>query len=96
MAAYVIVRLNVRNNDWVTEYRPKTTALVEKHGGKFRVRRGKMEKLEGKEALPDGMVVIEFPSLEAAKAWHSDPAYAPLIKLRQSGADAEIVVVEGL
>jgi uncharacterized protein (DUF1330 family) len=96
MPAYVIVRLKVRNNDWVAEYRPKTTALVEKHGGKFLVRRGKMDRLEGKEPLPDGAVVIEFPSIEAAKAWHSDPAYAPLIKLRQSGADAEIMVVEGL
>ena len=96
MAAYVIGRVQVRNSDWVAEYGPKTAALVEKHGGKFLVRRGKMEKLEGKEGLPDVVVVIEFPSMEAAKAWHSDPAYAPMIKLRHTGADAEIMVVEGV
>ena len=96
MAAYVIGRVQVRDSSWVAEYGPKTAALVEKHGGKFLVRRGKMEKLEGKEALPDVVVVIEFPSLEGAKAWYNDPDYAPMIKLRQTGADAEIMVVEGV
>ena len=96
MAAYVIGRVQVRDNSWVAEYGPKTAALVEKHGGKFLVRRGKMDKLEGKEALPDVVVVIEFPSMDEAKAWHNDPDYAPLIKLRQTGADAEIMVVEGV
>ena len=96
MAAYVIGRVQVRNSDWVAEYGPKTAALVEKHGGKFLVRRGKMEKLEGKEGLPDVVVVIEFPSMDQAKAWHSDPDYAPMIKLRQTSADAEIMVVEGV
>ena len=69
---------------------------VEKHGGKFHVRRGKMEKLEGKEALPNEVVVIEFPSMDQAKAWYNDPDYAPMIKLRQTGADAELMVVEGV
>jgi uncharacterized protein (DUF1330 family) len=96
MAAYVIGRVQVRKDDWVAEYRPKTAALVEKHGGKFLVRRGKMEKLEGKETLPTLAVVIEFPSMDKAKAWYNDPDYAPLIKLRQTGADSEMMVVEGL
>ena len=42
------------------------------------------------------MVVIEFPSLENARAWYNDPDYAPLIKLRQTGSEAEIVLVDGL
>lgn len=96
MAAYVIGRVQVRDSSWVTEYGPKTAALVEKHGGKFIVRRGKMEKLEGKEALPNVVVVIEFPSAEKAKAWYNDPDYAPMIKLRQTGSDAELMVVDGV
>ena len=96
MAAYVIGRVQIWNNDWVAEYGPKTAALVEKHGGKFLVRRGKMDKLEGKEALPNVVVVIEFPSMDKAKAWYNDPDYAPLIKLRQTGSDNELMVVEGL
>ena len=96
MAAYVIGRVQVRDNSWVTEYGPKTAALVDKHGGKFIVRRGKMEKLEGKDTLPNVVVVIEFPSMEHAKAWYNDPDYAPLIKLRQTGADTELMVVDGV
>jgi uncharacterized protein (DUF1330 family) len=97
MAAYVIVRvLEVRDTAWRTEYAPKTAALVQKHGGKFLVRGGAKENLEGSGKLPVNIVVIEFPSMEKAKAWHDDPDYAPLIKLRQSGSEAELVLVEGI
>jgi uncharacterized protein (DUF1330 family) len=97
MAAYVIVRvLEMRDTAWLEEYAPKTAALVQKHGGKFLVRGGAKESLEGAGKLPVNIVVLEFPSMEKAKAWHNDPAYAPLIKLRQSGCDAELVLVEGI
>jgi uncharacterized protein (DUF1330 family) len=43
--------------------------------------------------VPNAMFILEFPSVEQAKAWYRDPAYAELIDLRQSGADAEIVLV---
>jgi uncharacterized protein (DUF1330 family) len=97
MAAYVIVRvLEVRDTAWREEYGPKTAALVQKHGGKFLVRGGAKESLEGGGKLPANIVVLEFPSMERAKAWYNDPAYAPLIKLRQSGCEAELVLVEGV
>ena len=97
MAAYVIVRvLEMRDTAWREEYAPKTAALVQKHGGKFIVRGGAKERLEGSGKLPVNIVVIEFPSVEQAKGWYNDPDYAPLIKLRQSGSDAELVLVEGV
>jgi uncharacterized protein (DUF1330 family) len=96
MAAYVIVRvLERRNRDWQAEYSPKTTALVQKHGGKFIVRGGTKEYLEGNGALPLNNHVLKFPSMGNAKAWYNDPDYAPLIKLRQSGSKAELLLVEG-
>ena len=96
MAAYAIGRLQMRDPSWIAEYGPKTAALVTKHGGKFVVRGGKMERLEGKEALPSRVVVLEFPSMEQAKAWYNDPEYAPLIKLRQTGSDLDFILVEGV
>ncbi len=97
MAAYVIVRvLEVRGLAWLAEYRPKTEALVKKHSGKFLAGGGVKESLEGSGKLPSNIVVIEFPSMDHAKAWYNDPEYAPLIKLRQSSASAEIDLVEGL
>jgi uncharacterized protein (DUF1330 family) len=96
MPAYAIGRLMVRDPSWVAEYGPKTAELVKKHGGKYIVRGGAMETLEGSTPLPNVMVVLEFPSMAQARAWYNDPAYAPMIKLRQSGSDLDFVLVEGL
>ncbi len=96
MAAYVIVHLEARSTTWLAEYGPKTAALIEKHSGKYLVRGGTMEGLEGDGELPSTIVDLEFFSMEHAKAWYNDPAYAPMIKVRQSGSTAELVLVEGL
>jgi uncharacterized protein (DUF1330 family) len=96
MPAYAIGRLQMRDPSWLAEYAPKTAALTTKHGGRFAVRGGAMERLEGHGALPSAIVVLEFPSMAQAKAWYNDPAYAPLIKLRQSGSDLDFVLVDGV
>lgn len=95
MAAYVIGMLEVRDPSWRAEYGPKTATLVEKHGGRYVARDG-AEALEGNGKIPDTFVILEFPSVEAAKAWYNDPDYAPMIKLRQTGADGDLVVMEGV
>jgi uncharacterized protein (DUF1330 family) len=96
MAAYAIGRVEMRDPSWLQEYGPKTAALVAQHGGKFLVRGGAMEQLEGTGQLPSVIVVLEFPSMAQAKAWYNDPQYAPLIKLRQTGSDLDLVLVEGV
>ena len=96
MPAYAIGRLQMRDPSWMKEYGPKTAALVEKHGGRYLVRGGKMEQLEGRESLPSAVVVLEFPTMEKAKAWYKDTEYQPMIKLRQGGSDLEFILVEGL
>ncbi len=96
MAAYCIVELNVTDPSWLAEYGPKTQELIDKHGGKYIVRDREAARVEGDSAAPSVVVVLEFPNLEAAKAWHSDPEYQPLIKLRQSGSTGEALIVNGL
>ena len=96
MPAYAIGRLTIRDSSWQAEYGPKTTELVKKHGGTYRVRGGKMARLEGDGDLPDAIVVLEFPSMEQAQAWYNDPEYAPMITLRQTGADLDFVLVDGV
>ena len=96
MAAYAIGRLTMRDPSWLTEYGPKTAELIAKHGGRFVVRGGAMERLEGQGALPSAIVVLGFPTMAAAKAWYNDPAYAPLIKVRQTGSDLDFILVEGV
>ncbi len=95
MPAYAIATVQMRDPFWVEEYRTKIQAVVAKHGGRFLVRGGGMETMEGSAALPSAIVVLEFPSMEHARAWYGDPDYAPLIKLRQGGSDVDIVLVEG-
>jgi uncharacterized protein (DUF1330 family) len=53
----------MRDPSWRQEYGPKTEALVAKYGGKYLVRGGAMERLEGTGQLPSVIVVLEFPSM---------------------------------
>ena len=94
MAASIVAQLDVKNTNWQQEYGPKAGALVQKHGGKILAGASyTLERLEGKQPLPSVMFLLEFPSAAQAKAWYNDPAYAALIDLRQTGADADIVVL---
>ena len=95
MTAYIIVNLNIKSTDWMAEYTAPTQALVAKHGGTYLVAGGAMEKLEGDGDLPSAVVVVSFPNKEAALAFHNDPEYAPLIALRQGGADGDMILVDG-
>ena len=83
MPAYLVGRVEVRDPSWVEEYGPKVQALVQKHGGRYLVRGGELDVVEGAASPSSVMVVIEFPSMEQARAWYHDPEYAPLITLRQ-------------
>ena len=96
MTVYAIGRLEMREPSWQQEYGPKTAALIEKHSGKYLVRGGAMEQLEGTGQLPSVLVVLEFPSMAHARAWYHDPEYAPLITLRQTGSDLDFILVEGV
>lgn len=94
--AYVIGRVEMRDPAWMAAYGAKNDALVQKHGGRFLVKTDAMTTLEGSDQLPSLLVVLEFPSLEPAKSRYQDADYAPLIKLRQTGSDAELILVEGV
>jgi len=96
MKAYAIGSVQMRDDSWVKDYAAKTEAIVVRHGGRYLVRGATIEKLEGAGPLPHVMVVIEFPSMVHARAWHSDPEYASLIKLRQAGCDIDLVLAEGM
>ncbi len=95
MACYFIGRLTMKDPSWIDEYVPGTQALVEKHGGRYLVSGGAMELCEGDLSLPDSTVVLEFPNKDAAMAWYKDPDYQPLIALRQSGSNLDLLFVEG-
>ena len=95
MAAYVIGlgRSAPVGMAWTKEYLPKAGALVARHGGKSLI--GSTPRLLALEGTPPlKVVLLEFPSLELARAWHDDPDYAPLRQLRQANVEMEVFVVE--
>ena len=94
MAAYVIGDIEVTDQGIYDDYRKQVLATVEQYGGRFAVRGGKVEPLEG-GWTPKRIVLLEFPSFEQAQKWYRSPEYAPLIKLRQKGARGRLLIVEG-
>ena len=94
MAAYLIVNLDVKDREAFERYRAEVPAVIAKHGGRYLVRGGDLHPVEGGFGLKR-LVVLEFPSLEAARAFYASPEYAPLLRLRQESADVDIVLVEG-
>ena len=94
MAAYIVFEINVSDPSWRDGYLKPTADLVKKHGGRY-LAVGPVEKMEGDRDPPDALVILEFPSAKAAKAWHGDVDYQPLIKLRWTGSTAEALLVSG-
>ncbi|HMC94285.1 MAG TPA: DUF1330 domain-containing protein [Polyangia bacterium] len=94
MAAYVIVEVNVTDTKLYDEYKELVPATVAKYGGRFAVRGGAVESKEGGWA-PARIVVLEFPSMEKARAWYHSPEYAPALAIRQKAASAKLILVEG-
>jgi uncharacterized protein (DUF1330 family) len=97
MPAYVVGLYNMQDRSWLPAYQSKVTALIAKHGGRYIARASKCpwEVLEGTRYPITGITIIEFPSMEQAKAWHNDPEYAPFIKLRQAASRLDLMLVDG-
>ena len=94
MSAYVIGDIEVTDPAVYEDYRKQVAATVQKYGGRFVVRGGKVEALEGGWS-PKRLVMLEFPSMEQAQKWSRSSEYAPLIALRQRASRGKLVLVEG-
>jgi uncharacterized protein (DUF1330 family) len=95
MKAYIIVDVHITDPTLYEDYRKLTPASLVPYDGKFVVRGGATETLEG-EWSPGRVVIVEFPSVEKAKAWWSSPGYAPAKAIRQSASDTKMILVEGI
>ncbi len=95
MAAYIIVEVKIQDKETYEEYKKLTPASMAPFGGKFIVRGGSTETLEG-DWQPERVVILEFPSVEKAKAWWSSDLYAPAKAIRQRTAKTRMIVLEGV
>ena len=94
MAAYVIARVKVSDPDQYDKYKLLTPAAIEAHGGKFIVRGGDHEILEG-AADERRIVVLEFATMDDARAFYDSPAYVEARSVRSGATEMEMVLVPG-
>lgn len=95
MAAYVIANIEVTDPDRYEGYKKLAGPAIEACGGKYLVRGGKSEVLEG-NWQPNRLVVLEFESVEKARAWWDSTQYAEAKAIRQGSANSSMVIVAGV
>ncbi len=94
MAGYVIADVNVTNAAAYEEYKKLVPASIQRYGGKYLVRGGQHETLEG-TWTPSRLVVIEFASVEQARRWYLSEEYRRAKEVRQRTAVSNVIIVEG-
>jgi len=95
MTGYVVVQVDIEDPDGFAQYREMVPPTLDIYGGKYLVRGGDYECVEG-DWDPKRLVIIQFESVERAKAWLNSDEYAPAKQLRHQTAQSKCVVVDGL
>ncbi|HJP22665.1 MAG: DUF1330 domain-containing protein [Alphaproteobacteria bacterium] len=94
MTAYFVAQIVLHDAETYAKYTAQTPGIVADYGGRFIVRGGRWESLEGAEPGPR-VVLIEFPSFEQAQAWYNSDAYQAILPLRQAASTGSAFLVEG-
>ncbi|MEO8209946.1 MAG: DUF1330 domain-containing protein [bacterium] len=94
MSAYIIVEIKIHNHEEYENYKKLTPATLKAYDGKFIVRGGESEILEG-DWTPGRIVILEFSDMQQAKKWWSSEEYAPAKKIRQNCSYTKMILVEG-
>ena len=95
MPAYLFANVDVTDAAGYEQYRQRVSATIEAHGGRYLVRGGATEVLEG-DWMPKRMVILEFPDMAQLKAWYHSPEYRALLELRQRTAMSALIAVQGV
>ena len=95
MAAFVIANVTIEDPVRYEDYKRMVPATIAAFGGRFVARGGHVETLEG-DWRPDRLVILEFPSVERARAWWNSPEYAEARALRQATSRGSLIIVEGV
>jgi uncharacterized protein (DUF1330 family) len=97
MATYVIIDIAVRDQaaqDDYAQYVERVRPIVERHGGRYLARGGKITPVAG-QWRPERIILIEFPSSDHVVRWWNSPEYQAIVSLRENTTTARAIVVEG-
>jgi uncharacterized protein (DUF1330 family) len=95
MPAYVLVDVSIRDPEIYERYKQLTPAAIAAFGGRFVIRGGVVETLEG-DWSPERFVALEFENAAKAREWWASAEYAPAKALRQKSAVTRMILVEGV
>ena len=94
MAAFIIASVLLKDDKWVPDYAARVHDIAAKHGGKYLSRSGNIDVLEGEPQEATLIALIQFPDKASAKAFASDPEYAPFAKARQDGSVSRFQLID--
>ena len=94
-SAYILANVKVTNPTQYEEYRKFSTQAMQEHGAEVCIRGGAVEVIEG-DWTPDRMVLLKFPSKEAAHAFYNSPTYTQARAARAGAAIMRMVLIEGV
>ena len=94
-SAYILANVDVTDPQQYEQYRKLSTIAMQAHGAEVCVRGGKVEVLEG-DWTPNRVVLLKFPTAEAARAFYDSPEYAAAKAARQGAAVMRMVLIEGV
>jgi len=96
MPAYLLVEAKVSNPVAYERYKKMAQEAIAQYGGRYLVRGGQVEILEGNWGEPERLVIVEFDSVEQVKKFYNSPEYVAAREARKGAADFNVLVVEGL
>lgn len=95
MSAYLFANVEVIDPVAYEGYRQQAPATIAAHGGRYLVRGGATEMLEG-EGEPARVVILEFPDMATLKAWYHSPEYQKLLVIRARSTRSTVTAIEGV
>jgi uncharacterized protein (DUF1330 family) len=95
MRYYAVAGITVTDPAWVRDYVANVTAMVERHGGRYLARTGRVEKIEGRRPAAQTYLIIEWPSKSAAERFYDSDEYRPFRQRRMDGAESEFLLIAG-
>ena len=93
MSVFMIIQSKIKNAEKYNQYIDQVFPIVEKYGGYYHVRGEKIQSFGNWK--PDRVIVIEFQSKDQIQNWLKSPEYAAIAPLREEGADAQAIIVDG-
>lgn len=94
MKHYLIAQLKIVDEAWIPDYAANVLDLIHRHGGRYLARSANIQILEGNPPAVDLVAILEFPNMNALRAFMADPDYAPYAESRRAGTESHFTALD--